>query len=233
MFRVFAWFAFAIGATTATQLAALADFSCNRCGAVMHTDQPQSHCWSCGRPMWTPQPSSPQPQGGDGGQFSSGFELGVRFVPTPQGIRIIGVKPDSAAAGVLFVDDIVSAAAYRDEFGQTHKSRTRNSDELENVKQMAGAAKTALMIRRPTGQVRFAFVVFRPAGQVAAGAITEDDSGPRQRGGVRMAIDDSGEAASLFSGLEGRGGVSEGGDGDVRSDATRRDGGDAADFFKQ
>jgi hypothetical protein len=29
----------------------LADVSCGRCGCTMHTDQPQSSCWNCGRPL--------------------------------------------------------------------------------------------------------------------------------------------------------------------------------------
>ena len=34
--------------------------------------------------------------------MSSGFELGVRFVATPRGIRVIRVRPESAADGELF-----------------------------------------------------------------------------------------------------------------------------------
>jgi hypothetical protein len=53
---------------------------------------------------------------------SSGFELGVRFVSTPRGIR---VKPDSAADGVLFVNDIITAAAYRDDNGRKRRLLAR------------------------------------------------------------------------------------------------------------
>ena len=38
-------------------LAAFADISCGRCGCVMHTSQPQSSCWNCGRPLGGPAPA--------------------------------------------------------------------------------------------------------------------------------------------------------------------------------
>jgi hypothetical protein len=182
---------------------ARADVTCRRCDTVMHTDQPPQRCWNCGQPLFTPAPT---PGGSSGpapnqefGPLSSGFELGVSFIPTARGIRVTRVKPDSAAAGVLFVNDIIAAAAYRDETGRKRQLPTRTGDEIETVKHLAGQSKTALMIRRPSGDVRFVFVSFRPVGgeqKVSAAAQLDDHPGVA----TRMVIDETGEAAELFDG---------------------------------
>jgi len=134
--------------------------------------------------------------------MSSGFELGVRFISTPRGLRVTRVKPDSAAAGILFVDDIIAAAAYRDDGGQKRQLPTRTSAEMETVKHLAGQSKTALMIRRPNGQVRYAFVAFRPIGDEGIPVAAAADGRPRTHTGS-IELDDTGEAASLFDGQQG------------------------------
>ncbi|MFM8414868.1 MAG: hypothetical protein ACKOCX_09095 [Planctomycetota bacterium] len=134
--------------------------------------------------------------------MSSGFELGVRFVSTPRGIRVTRVKPDSAAAGILFVDDIIAAAAYRDDDGRKRQLPTRSSAEMETVKHLAGQSKTALMIRRPNGQVRYAFVFFRPIGGEGIPVEAAVDGRARSYTGS-IELDDTGEAAALFDGPQG------------------------------
>jgi hypothetical protein len=203
-----------------------ADVTCRSCGCVMHTDQPPPKCWECGRPLFTPAPNPGQdsdlPPNDDFSPMSSGFELGVRFVSTPRGIRVIRVKPDSAATGILFVDDIIAAAAYRDDDGRKRQLPTRTSAELEAVKHLAGQSKTALMIRRPNGQVRYAFVVFRPIG--GAGIPVEGAADGRARSTTStLEIDNTGEAAALFDGQQGPAGVPQGGGGGGGGDG-------AADF---
>jgi hypothetical protein len=205
-----------------------ADVRCRNCDCVMHTDQPPPRCWECGQPLSTPAPppgvDPDLPPDGDLGPMSSGFELGVRFVSTPRGIRVIRVKPDSAATGILFVDDIIAAAAYRDDDGRKRQLPTRTSGEMETVKHLAGQSKTALMIRRPNGQVRYAFVVFRPIG--GAGIPVEGAVDGRARSYTStLEIDNTGEAAALFDGQQGPAVVPQAGGGGG-------DGGDgAADFF--
>jgi hypothetical protein len=158
--------------------------------------------------------------------MSSGFELGVRFVATPRGIRVISVKPDSAADGVLFVNDIIAAAAYRDDNGRKRQLPTRTSAEMETVKHLAGQSKTALMIRRPSGQVRYAFVVFQPIG--GAGTPVEAAVDGRSRSFTSsIEIDDTGEAKELFGGLQEPAVVPQGGGGG--GNGGRGDG--AEDFF--
>jgi len=204
-----------------------ADVTCRSCGCVMHTDQPPPKCWQCGRPLFTPAPSPNQdsdlPPDDDFGPMSSGFELGVRFVPTPRGIRVIRVKPDSAAAGILSVNDIIAAAAYRDDEGRKQQLPIRTSGEMETVKHLAGQSKTALMIRRPNGGVRYAFVVFRPiggAGTPVAGAV----DGRARSYTSSLEIDNTGEAASLFDGQQEPAAVPQGAGGGGGGD-------NAADFF--
>jgi hypothetical protein len=131
----------------------------------------------------------------DLGPMSSGFELGVRFISTARGIRVTSVKPGSAAAGVLFVNDIISRAAYLDDNGRKRQLPTRSAAEMETVKHLAGQSQTALMIRRPSGEVRYAFVVFRPVGGngvPVAAAARGVESG--------IEIDETGQAESLFDG---------------------------------
>jgi hypothetical protein len=207
-----------------------ADVTCGRCGCVMHTDKAPPKCWECGRPLFTPAPNpgpdSDLPPDGDFGPMSSGFELGVRFVATPRGIRVISVKPDSAADGVLFVNDIIAAAAYRDDNGRKRQLPTRTSAEMETVKHLAGQSKTALMIRRPSGQVRYAFVVFQPIG--GAGTPVEAAVDGRSRSFTSsIEIDDTGEAKELFGGLQEPAVVPQGGGGG--GNGGRGDG--AEDFF--
>jgi len=221
---------FTICSTTVALLAALlpvaaqADVTCGHCGCIMHTDQAPPKCWRCGQPLYTPAPfpddDGDLPPPDDLGPMSSGFELGVRFVSTRSGIRVTSVKPTSAAAGVLFVNDVIAAAAYRDDNGRKRQLPTRTGAEMETVKHLAGASKTALMIRRPNGQVRYAFVSFRPIGTPVEAAV---DGTPRG-GSSRMMIDETGEAAALFDDREGPAFVPQGGGQGGSGDA-------AADFF--
>jgi len=196
---------FAVASVAVALLASLlhqrvqADITCSHCGCVMHTDQPPPHCWGCARPLYTPGPSpGPNPDfmpPDDLGPMSSGFELGIKFISTARGIRVTSVKPGSAAAGVLFANDIISRAAYVDDNGRKRQLPTRSVAEMETVKHLAGQSKTALMIRRPSGEVRYAFVVFRPVGGdgfPVAAAARGVESG--------IEIDETGQAASLFDG---------------------------------
>jgi hypothetical protein len=196
---------FAVSSLAVALLAALlhqrvqADITCSHCGGVMHTNQPPQRCWNCEKPLYTPGPSpSPNPDfmpPDDLGPMSSGFELGVRFISTARGIRVTSVKPGSAAAGVLFVNDIISRAAYLDDNGRKRQLPTRSAAEMETVKHLAGQSQTALMIRRPSGEVRYAFVVFRPVGGngvPVAAAARGVESG--------IEIDETGQAESLFDG---------------------------------
>ena len=208
-----------------------ADIQCFRCGSVIHTNEPMARCIVCGAPLAGPAPVVPPPNGGNA--HPSGFRLGVTFVPTPLGIRVVAVQPGSAASGVLFVNDIIAAAAYRDDFGQRQVRQTMSADDLEMVKHMAGPSKTALMIRRPNGNVRYAFVTFRPVNaQVWASARAGGsrdggaDPGGDPDGQGGMVIDDTGEAASLF----GEGGNAPGVPGAPDMDGNPG-GGAAADFF--
>jgi hypothetical protein len=219
---------FAVGSAAALLACLLttylrADVTCGHCGCVMHTDQAPPRCWRCEKPLYTPGPFSDEqpdfPPADDFGPMSSGFELGVRFISTRSGIRVTSVKPGSAADGVLSVKDIIAAAAYRDDDGRIRRLPTRTGDEMETVKHLAGESKTALMIRRPSGQVRYAFVFFRPVGVEAEAA---SDGTPRRRGSG-MVIDTTGEAAALFGGSEDPAFVPQGGGGGP--------GGGAADFF--
>jgi hypothetical protein len=195
----------------------------------MHTNEAPPNCWGCGRALFTPAPipgqDSALPPDDDFGPMSSGFELGVRFVSTPRGIRVIHVKPDTAAQGVLFVNDIIAAAAYRDDSGRKRQLPTRTSAEMETVKHLAGQSKTALMIRRPNGQVRYAFVVFRPIGGAGGPAEGAFDGRPRSYTGS-IEIDDTGEAEELFGGQQepavvpqgdGGGGIGGGGGGSAEN----------------
>jgi hypothetical protein len=183
-----------------------ADVTCGHCGCVMHTDNAPPRCWQCGQPLFSPappqDPNSGFPPMDDLGPMSSGFELGVRFVSTARGIRVTRVKPGSAAAGVLFVNDIIAAAAFRDDNGHKQVLPTRTGADIETVKHFAGQSKTALMIRRPSGQVRYAFVVFRPVGGGEGVAVA---AGKAYAGGVEggIELDETGEAAALFGGQQG------------------------------
>jgi hypothetical protein len=185
---------------------AQADVTCGHCGCVVQTDEAPPRCWRCEQPLYTPAPSgNPNPDftpPDDFGPMSSGFELGVRFVSTPRGIRVTSVKPGSAAAGVLFVNDIIAQAAYRDDDGRKQQLPTRTGAEMETVKHFAGQSKTALMIRRPSGQVRYAFVVFRPVG---GGPGVPVAAARNYAGGVEggIELDETGEAAALFDGQQG------------------------------
>lgn len=203
-----------------------ADVTCGHCGCIMHTNQAPPTCWGCGQPLYSPGPIPGNDNGvgpfDDLGPLSSGFELGVTFVSTPRGIRVTRVKPGSAASGVLFVNDIIAAAAYRDDNGRKRQMPTRTSSEMETVKHLAGQSKTALLIRRPSGQVRYAFVTFRPIGgqgvPVAAG-VTDEEFQRTYTSGIT--IDETGEAAELFDAQGDSTFVPQGGE----------SGGDASDFF--
>ena len=228
----------------AVPLTASAEVTCGQCGAVMHTNVPQPRCWNCGRPPFAPSPVDPQAPEDDLGPMSSGFELGVEIVPTPRGVRVTDVRPGSAADGTLFIDDIIAAAAYRDDFGRKQVLQTQTGEDLEQVKHLAGQSRTALKIRRPSGQVRYAFVFFRPARQeVRTSAGASAPAQPRAAG--RIAIDNTGEAAALFDGPQDGGASNRndgqgGDDGDVNGEVNGgvgsgvggdQGGGGAADFF--
>lgn len=202
---------FAVSSVAVALLAAFlprhveAEVTCGHCGCVMQTDKAPPRCWRCEQPLYTPGPTGdPNPEfppPDDLGPMSSGFELGVKFVPTRRGIRVTGVKPGTAAAGVLFANDIIAAAAYRDENGRKRQLPTRTGAELETVKHFAGQSKTALMIRRPSGQVRYAFVVFRPVGGQEVFVEEAVEGTPRAvEGGIEL--DETGEAAELFGDQE-------------------------------
>lgn len=178
-----------------------ADVTCGHCGCVMHTEKAPPRCWRCEQPLYTPGPLHDVQPGflpsDDLGPMSSGFELGVKFVSTPRGIRVTSVKPGSAASGVLFVNDIITAAAYRDDNGRARQLPTRTGGEMETVKHFAGQSKTALMIRRPDGHVRYAFVAFRPVGGLGVPVEAAVEAAARGvEGGLEL--DETGEAASLF-----------------------------------
>lgn len=210
--------------------AAQADVTCFRCGTVMHTNQPQAQCWHCGRPLSGPGPAFPPPAD-PFGPMSSGFELGVTVIPTPRGVRVTAVQPGSAASGVLFVNDIIVAAAYRDDFGQKQVLPTRSGDDLEQVKHMAGQSKTALMIRRPSGQTRYAFVSFRPVGPMAYRGAVPVEAARVEGGAGSMTIDNTGEAAALFGGGGGDATPVPGDDGSGGNPGVGSGGENAADFF--
>jgi hypothetical protein len=48
---------FSVCALALTSLPSVADVTCGRCGCVMHTNQPQTSCWNCNRPLGGPAPS--------------------------------------------------------------------------------------------------------------------------------------------------------------------------------
>ena len=206
MFRI----AFSVFSVALVSTLAFADVSCFRCGTTMHVDQTPA-CWHCGQPLGQP-PVNPPPQPGpfpsnpnpgypptpnSPTPMSSGFELGIGFVPNSWGIRVTNVKPGSAADGVLGMGDTIVAAAYKDGQGIKRQLPTRSGGDMEVVKHMAGQSKTALKILRPTGQTRFAFVQF----QKIAYTQTSGSGRPpvtHYKTETVMNIDNTGQAAALF-----------------------------------
>ena len=203
----------------------IADVTCSTCRVTVHTNGPTT-CPVCGRtiglaPQPQPQPHPhPHPNPYPNPGFDSGFKLGVSVVPMSWGLRVVSTQPGTPAHGVLFVDDIMQEAAYRDDFGNVQRFALRVPHDIETVKHYAGSSKqVALKVRRPTGQMRYLFASFIPnqTGPVRAYTAAPGQGGVRTRAAAPAAnaagagqgsvtVDNTGAAAAMFGGAAAPGG---------------------------
>jgi hypothetical protein len=157
-------------------------------------------------------PSSfPVPEDRGGVQDGTGLELGVTIYEVSGRVIVSRTRPGTPAAGLLFPNDQLVRAAYRDAFSrQVYRMGIRTVGDVATLKASAGpGARVALEVYRPTTGYRSFFVNFAISGEVTqnSAAAQAGDGQVVTRGGnqpraaaASIVPDSTGEAAQMLGG---------------------------------
>jgi hypothetical protein len=146
-----------------------------------------------------------------GVQDGTGLELGVTIYEVNGRVIVSQTRPGTPASGLLFPNDQIVRAAYRDAFtGRVYRSGIRTVGDVAMLKANAGpGARVALEVYRPTTGYRSFFVNFAISGEVTQySAAAKGDDGrvvPRGGGQTRTSAasivpDSTGEASQMLGG---------------------------------
>jgi hypothetical protein len=194
MREVFAAIVLAASAVTS----AFADWQC-RCGTIVHVDYPTT-CPVCGRSLPEQRPPFTPPSGSvnDG----TGVRLGVSIYQNNRRVIVSRVEPGTPAEGLLFPNDQLVRAAFRDaQNGRVFRMPIYTPSDVTRLKSLAGAGtRVALEVFRPTSGLRNFFVEFAPdrnevytKGGVGAEVAAAESA-------ASISEDTTGEAAGMLGG---------------------------------
>ena len=149
--------------------AALAEFHCSNCQAIIKTQWWQGPCPSCGLSgtvhshphALPPAPPAPTPNPGPtpGGQP---LMLGLNVYQGQGGVTVESVRPGTPAYGKFFPNDTIVRYAYRDRMtGEKFRSAVYQPGDINTMKNNAGAGNPiAVAVRRPNyGERKFLVVL--------------------------------------------------------------------------